>query len=74
MFPLLTTKRTFWKGIAQELLWFIQGSKNAKLLSEKNVRIWDANGSRDFLDKQGLTHREEGQFYLNMLHVSISIT
>ncbi|XP_067257430.1 thymidylate synthase isoform X1 [Chanodichthys erythropterus] len=59
-FPLLTTKRVFWKGILQELLWFIKGSTNAKELSEKGVRIWDANGSRDFLDKNGFTDREEG--------------
>ncbi|KAM7390307.1 hypothetical protein PAMA_008467 [Pampus argenteus] len=59
-FPLLTTKRVFWKGILEELLWFIKGSTNAKELSEKGVRIWDANGSRDFLDKSGFTDREEG--------------
>jgi len=58
--PLLTTKRVFWKGILHELLWFIAGSTNAKELSAKGVKIWDANGSRDFLDKQGLTNREEG--------------
>jgi len=58
IFPLLTTKKTFWRGIAEELFWFIRGSTNGNELSEKNVRIWDANGSRDFLDKQGLTHRE----------------
>ncbi|XP_029446956.1 thymidylate synthase isoform X1 [Rhinatrema bivittatum] len=59
-FPLLTTKRVFWKGILEELLWFIKGSTNAKELSEKGVKIWDANGSREFLDKQGFTSREEG--------------
>lgn len=59
-FPLLTTKRVFWKGILEELLWFIKGSTNAKELSQKGVRIWDANGSRDFLDKNGFTDREEG--------------
>lgn len=58
--PLLTTKRVFWKGILHELLWFIAGSTNAKELSAKGVKIWEANGSREFLDKQGLTHREEG--------------
>lgn len=47
-FPLLTTKRVFWKGVLEELLWFIKGSTNAKELSSKGVRIWDANGSRDF--------------------------
>merc|ERR1719458_174918 len=59
-FPLLTTKRTFWRGVVEELLWFIKGDTNAKHLSEKGVKIWDANGSREFLDKRGLSHREEG--------------
>ncbi|XP_078486253.1 thymidylate synthase-like [Ciona intestinalis] len=58
-FPLLTTKRVFWRGVAEELLWFIRGSTNAKELAEKNVHIWDANGSRKFLDDIGLTEREE---------------
>ncbi|KAJ8385855.1 hypothetical protein AAFF_G00182110 [Aldrovandia affinis] len=59
-FPLLTTKKVFWKAIIEELLWFIKGSTNAKELSEKGVKIWEANGSRDFLDKSGFTSREEG--------------
>uniref|UniRef100_A0A8D0DSV0 Thymidylate synthase n=1 Tax=Salvator merianae TaxID=96440 RepID=A0A8D0DSV0_SALMN len=59
-FPLLTTKRVFWKGVLEELLWFIKGSTNAKELSDKGVKIWDANGSREFLDKQGFSSREEG--------------
>ena len=58
--PLLTTKRVFTRGITQELLWFVAGSTNAKLLSDKGVHIWDGNGSREFLDKVGLEHREEG--------------
>ena len=60
-FPLLTTKRVFWRGVVEELLWFIAGDTNARHLSDKNVKIWDANGSRDFLDKRGLHHREEGE-------------
>jgi len=59
-FPLLTTKRTFWRGVVEELLWFVKGDTNGKHLSEKGVKIWDANGSREFLDKRGLSHREEG--------------
>jgi dihydrofolate reductase / thymidylate synthase len=31
--PLLTTKRTFWRGVAEELLWFIQVRSFARLLS-----------------------------------------
>uniref|UniRef100_A0A0B6Y8R4 Thymidylate synthase n=1 Tax=Arion vulgaris TaxID=1028688 RepID=A0A0B6Y8R4_9EUPU len=59
-FPLLTTKRVFWRGILEELLWFIRGSTNGHELSEKGVHIWDANGSREFLNSRGLHHREEG--------------
>ena len=58
--PLLTTKRTFWRGVAEELLWFISGSTNAKLLADKGIHIWDGNGSKEFLESRGLGHREEG--------------
>eukprot|EP01147_Barroeca_monosierra_P002288 gene2288-5282_t len=59
-FPLLTTKRVFWRGVVEELLWFISGSTNSKLLAEKGVHIWDANGAKEFLEQQGLGDREEG--------------
>ncbi|KAB2094982.1 hypothetical protein ERO13_A01G004300v2 [Gossypium hirsutum] len=59
-FPLLTTKKVFWRGVVEELLWFISGSTNAKVLQEKGIHIWDGNASRDFLDSIGLTSREEG--------------
>lgn len=58
--PLLTTKRVFWRGVAEELLWFVAGCTNAKVLQDKNIKIWDANSSRDFLNGAGLAHREEG--------------
>jgi dihydrofolate reductase/thymidylate synthase len=59
-FPLLTTKRVFWRGVLEELLWFIAGSTDARKLSAKGVRIWDGNGSREYLDSVGLSHRREG--------------
>lgn len=59
-FPLLTTKRVFWRGIVEELLWFIKGDTNGNHLSEQGIKIWDGNGSREFLDKRGLGHREVG--------------
>ncbi len=40
-FPLLTTKRTFWRGITTELLWFLSGSSNLKPLVDQNNHIWD---------------------------------
>ena len=59
VFPLLTTKKVFWRGVAEELIWFVRGHTNGKLLSDKNIHIWDGNGSREFLDSRGLHHREE---------------
>ena len=58
--PLLTTKRVFWRGVAEELLWFVSGDTSAKKLQDKNIHIWDGNGSKEFLAKRGLGHREEG--------------
>ena len=51
-FPLLTTKKVFWRGVVEELLWFVKGSTNAKELSAKGIHIWDGNGSKDFLMKR----------------------
>src|SRR5690606_15418237 len=51
--PLLTTKRVFWRGVLEELLWFISGSTDSAALHQKGVKIWDANGSRQFLDSLG---------------------
>jgi len=44
----------------EELLWFIRGSTSAKDLQSKDVRIWDGNSSREYLDSLGLKDREEG--------------
>jgi len=57
-FPLFTTKKMFWKGIVEELLWMIRGETNSKLLEEKGVNIWKGNTSREFLDKRGLNYPE----------------
>eukprot|EP00301_Raphidiophrys_heterophryoidea_P012267 c1868_g1_i1.p1 GENE.c1868_g1_i1~~c1868_g1_i1.p1 ORF type:complete len:515 (+),score=124.03 c1868_g1_i1:60-1547(+) len=58
--PLLTTKKVFWRGVAEELLWFVSGSTDATMLQRKNIHIWDGNSSREFLDKLGFTNRVEG--------------
>lgn len=58
--PLLTTKRVFYRGVLEELLWFIRGDTNAKHLQEKGVHIWDGNSTRAFLDSRGLGGNEEG--------------
>jgi thymidylate synthase len=58
--PIFTTKKTAWKTCLKELIWFIRGETNTKLLQEQNVHIWDGNTSREFLDSVGLHLNEEG--------------
>ncbi|KAH9960532.1 thymidylate synthase [Russula compacta] len=58
--PLITTKKTFLRGIIEELLWFVKGQTDSTLLSKKGVKIWDGNGSKEFLEKRGLGHRRAG--------------
>src|ERR1043165_1639988 len=41
-FPLVTTRKVFFKGVIHELLWFLAGDTNIKYLRDQNVHIWDA--------------------------------
>lgn len=60
LYPLLTTKKMFFKGIVEELLWFLRGSVNSKELEAKGVNIWKDNSSRKYLDENGFTNYDEG--------------
>ena len=60
-FPLLTTKKMFLKGIVEELLFFIRGDTNSKILEEKGINIWKGNTNREFLDSNGFKDRIEGE-------------
>ena len=57
--PVLTTKKVAWKTCLKELLWFISGSTDNRILLENKVKIWVGNASREFLDSRGLNHLEE---------------
>lgn len=56
--PVMTTKKVFWKGIVAELLWFINGETDSKLLEAQGVNIWKGNTSKEFLSKKGLNYEE----------------
>lgn len=50
-FPLFTSKRVWWKGIAHELLWFLMGQSNIRYLVENDIHIWDDDAYRVYLQK-----------------------
>lgn len=57
--PLFTTKKVAWRICFEELFWFISGSTDNSVLQDKNVKIWNANASREFLDSRNLHSNEE---------------
>lgn len=59
--PLLTTKKMAWKTCIKELLWFIRGETDNKILKKQNVNIWNKNGTREFLDSRGLHYLKEDE-------------
>ena len=56
-FPLLTTKRVYWKGVLHELYWFLSGQSNIKYLIDNNVHIWDDYPYKIYSNK--LKHKKQ---------------
>ena len=57
--PLITTKKLAWRVCLKELLWFMNGDTDNKLLQDDNVKIWNGNATREFLDSRGLDYLDE---------------
>jgi thymidylate synthase len=45
LIPVITTRKIFWRGVVEELLWFIRGDTDAYHLNAKGVKIWDYNSA-----------------------------
>lgn len=56
--PLLTTKKVYFKGVIEELLFFLRGDHDNRKLQSVGVHIWDGNTSREYLDKYNKQHIE----------------
>lgn len=71
-FPISTTKKIFFRAIFEELMLYLSGKTDNKILNDKGITVWDGNTSRDFLDKRGLNHYEVGDmgqtYGFNMRH------
>jgi len=57
--PLVTTKKLAWRVCLKELLWFIKGDTDNETLQNQNVKIWNGNATRSFLDSRELYHLKE---------------
>lgn len=62
-FPLLTTKKLHFRGIAEELFWFLSGDTNAKTLQAKGVRIWDEWATAEKTARFGRPEGDLGPVY-----------
>lgn len=62
-FPLLTTKKVHFRAIAIELLWFLSGSTDNKLLNAVNVSIWNEWATKEQCARFGRKEGDLGPIY-----------
>ena len=57
-FPLLTTKKMYFKGIVTELIWFLKGDTNIKYLVDNDCHIWDGDCYANYLKKRTFANKD----------------
>jgi len=60
-FPLLTTKKMYFKGVITELLWFLQGRTDLRYLLENDCNIWTGDAFKNYCTtKETITENADG--------------
>lgn len=62
-FPLVTTKKMFWRGIVAELLWFLSGDTHEHTLRDQNVHIWQEWATAEQCARFGRAEGDLGPIY-----------
>ncbi len=62
-FPVVTTKKLFFKGVAGELLWFLKGSGDNNILNQMGIHIWDGNANADYWKPKAKFEGDLGRVY-----------
>lgn len=55
-YPLLTTKRVWFRGVKEELLWMTRGERNIRPLVLQGVNIWNEWPFKKYLEANDLGH------------------
>ena len=58
-FPLLTSKKVFTKSVIHELIWFLKGDTNIKYLNDNNVKIWNGDAYKNYVNNVNLSSSGE---------------
>ena len=53
-FPLLTTKKVYFKAIVHELIWFLSGDTNIRYLVQNNIKIWNEWAFSQYVKQENL--------------------
>lgn len=67
-FPMVTTRKMFFRLAFEETMFFLRGQTDTKILEAKNVNLWKGNTSREFLDAVGLVDLPEGSLGTGYSH------
>lgn len=64
-FPLLTTKKMYFKGVVTELLWFLRGDTNIKYLVDNDCHIWDGDAYKNYTQTKIVKNNDSTEIHIS---------